>query len=225
MRRHPRTALALLATISLLVGACGDDPEQAQPADGETPDVQITPTTGEDLLPDEDSPSPETPGTPGTPETPEAEETGEPPEPGQSTAAKFEVEGRGTDPAEGRVLPVILLATSPEEGAAAAGASPAPGAAGPLQEWDQYGERAVVAVLGGSQPDTAHRVIVKAVDVVKNGTVLLVSGVIDRKQGVASQVITIPWVVLSVPAEAADTVTRCTLALEGATTTFTTSCP
>jgi hypothetical protein len=235
MRSQPRSLfrssqkkalLALLATISLLSGACGGNGEQAQPGgDTGSPDVQVTPTPGsEDLLPGEGSPTAETPETPETDETPPTKDPGTPPPPGKTTEAEFEVEGRGTDPSEGQDLPVILLATSPEEGAAAAGASPAPGAAGPLQQWDQYGERAVVAVLGGSQPDPAHRVVVRGVDFIKNGTVLLVSGTIVRKEGPASQVISIPWVVLSVPAEAADTVTKCTIALEGASP-FTTACP
>jgi hypothetical protein len=227
MRRHPRSLalLALLAAVSLLSGACGGDGEQAQPAgDTGSPDVQVTPTPGsEDLLPGEGSPTAETPETPETDEPP-TENPGTPPPPGKTTEAEFEVEGRGTDPSEGQDLPVVLLATSPEEGAAAAGASPAPGAAGPLQQWDEYGERAVVAVLGGSQPDPAHRVVVRGVDFIRNGTVLLVSGTIVRKGGPASQVISIPWVVLSVPAEAADTVTKCTIALEGASP-FTTACP
>jgi hypothetical protein len=235
MRHHPRppfrasqkqALLALLAAISLLSGACGGDGEQAQPAgDTGSPDVQVSPTPGsEDLLPGEGSPTAETPETPETDETPPTEDPGTPPPPGKRTAVEPEIEGRGTDPAEGRVLPVVLLATNAGEGAAVAGASPAPGAGERVGQWDEYGERAVVAVLGGSQPDSAHRVVVRSVNFIKNGTVLLVSGVIDRKEGPASQVISIPWVVLSVPAESADTVTTCTLALEGATP-FTTACP
>jgi hypothetical protein len=226
MRHHPRSLalLALLAAISLLSGACGGDGEQAQPAgDTGSPDVQVSPTPGsEDLLPGEGTPTAETPETPETDETPPTD--GTPPPPGKGTAVEPEIEGRGTDPAEGRVLPVVFLATSAGEGAAVAEASPAPGAGELVGQWDEYGERAAVAVLGGSQPDSAHRVVVRSVGFIKNGTVLLVSGVIDRKEGPASQVISIPWVVLSVPAESADTVTKCTLALEGATP-FTTACP
>lgn len=217
-----KVVLALLAAVSLLATGCGGDDDQAQPTGDTGADVQITPTPGaEDLLPDDGSPPEGTPGTGGTPPT---EDPGVPPEPGEPTATEFEVQGRGTDASDGQHLPVVLLATTPQEGAAAAAASPAPGAAEPLRQWDEYGERAVVAVLGGSQADSAHRVVVRTVNFIKNGTVLLVSGTIVRRKGPASQVISIPWVVLSVPAESADTVTKCTLALEGATP-FTTACP
>ncbi|HEV3474309.1 MAG TPA: hypothetical protein VG602_02975 [Actinomycetota bacterium] len=205
---------------ALLAVSCGGDEQEANPP---TATDAASPSPGGNIL-EPDSPATPSPGTPEgeTPTTPE--ETGETPKPGEKTEPRYEVVGRGADSASERVLPRVLLATSPGQGAATGEASPAPGAGARIRAWDEYGERAVVAVLGGSQPDSAYRVLVRSVDVIKNGTILLVSGTIDRKKGPASQVITIPWVILSVDAEAVDTVERCTVALEGATP-FTTECP
>jgi hypothetical protein len=220
-RIGPKKALAALCTaVALLGSSCGGD-DEAQPTGQNAP---ASPSPGASGLFDPETPAAPSPGgeTPATPGTPE--DTGEPPQEGKSTEADVDIVGRGTDPVNERFTPRVVLATNPTEGAAAAEATPAAGAATLLREWDEYGEHAVVAVLGGSQPDSAYRLLVRRLNFLNNGSLLLASGVIDRKQGTASQVISMPWVVLRVDAQDVDTVTKCTIALEGATP-FSTPCP
>lgn len=213
----------MLTALSMVGTACGGD--EAEP--GVVGDqAQVSPSPGvEGLLDDEPTPSPGGDETPAAEEAVPGEPEGEPPPPGQATATDFEVVAQGTDPAEGRFLPTVLLARTPEQGAAAAAASPAPGAAEVIRDWNQYQQRAVVAVLGGSQPDPAHSVTVQDVNVVEAGTWLLAFGRIGREKGPAAQVISVPWVVLALPAADVDVVTRCTISLEAATTPFTNPCP
>jgi hypothetical protein len=221
-RRGPTmTLLALLMGVSLLGTACGgDEAEPTAGGDGQVVDVSPSPGT-EGLLDDEATPSPGT-ETPEPAEEPTEE--GTPPPPGEPTSAGYEVEGQGTDPTNDQFLPTVLLATNPTEGAAVADASPAPGAAALVRDWNQYAQRSLVVVLGGSQPDPSYRVLIRAVNVIKGGTLLLAFGKLARERDAAAAVVSVPWIVLSIDAEAADTVTKCTLSLK-AVTPFTTDCP
>jgi hypothetical protein len=209
----------LIAFLLLASGCGGDEPEPTGGSDGQAVDVSPSPGT-EGLLDDEATPSP---GAETTEPIEEPTEEGTPPPPGEPTSAGYEVEGRGTDPTNDQFLPTILLATNPTEGAAVADASPAPGAAAVVRDWNQYGQRALVVVLGGSQPDPSYRVEIRAVNVIKGGTLLLAFGKLAREGDAAASVISVPWIVLSIDAEAVDTVTKCTLSLK-AVTPFTTDC-
>lgn len=210
-------SLVLAAALSLLASGCGGGTEESG---GTSPGSSPSPGT-EGLLDGPMAP-PGAPGDGGTEPGP-GQDPGEPPAPGEPTSAEFEIAARGTEPVEDRYTPAVLLARTAQEGAAAADASPAPGAAAVLRDWDDYDRRALVAVLGGSQPDAAHRLRVRAVNVVRNGTLLLASGKIVRLEGPAAQVISIPWMVLALDPQATDTLERCTVSLEGATP-FTTAC-
>lgn len=217
--------LALLTAVSLVGASCGGDEEARTPAAGEAP---ASPSPGLPFPVDEEpTPAGEGGGAGGggaAGTQPAPEETGVPPPPGEAAATEFEVVVRGTDPVAEQAFPQVLLATNPEEGAAAASASPAAGAAEIIRDWDQYGERSVVAVLGGSQPDPTHRVTVRDVNILKNGSWLLAFGRISRDPKPAAQVISVPWVILSFDAEETDVVTECTIALEGAQP-FSNPCP
>ena len=128
------------------------------------------------------------------------------------------------EPVEGSFAPELLVARNPEEGARAADRSPVPGPATVLREWDEYGKRALVVVLGGSQPDSSYRVVLSSIGFIREGTALLAGGRIGQSGEAAASVISTPWIVVSVNAGAADVVSRCILALAGQDTRST-SCP
>lgn len=200
-----RKLLSLVAVLSFLGGACGPSADRGEPAAGGG-------ATATEPAPIE-SPTPA--GQPGASPTPEEGEPGDEggggPAPGETTRVQFAREGRGTDPVAEDTEPTILVARTEEEGAAAANATRAPGAAQVLRGWDQYGKRALIVVLGGSQPDTGYRVSVDTADIIKDGTQLLVTGSIRRGKKPAAATISVPWVALSVDAPAAARVSGCTL--------------
>jgi hypothetical protein len=211
--------LALLSAFFLLATGCGGDEGESAAQDGDQP-VGVTPSPGIPPLSPEETP----PGGEATEPAEEPADQGTPPSPGEPAAAAYEVEDQGTDPSQDQSLPTVLLATNPTEAAAAADASAAPGAAAVLRDWNQFGQRSVLVVLGGSQPDSSYRVLIRAVNVIKGGTLLLAFGKLAREGEAAAAVVSVPWIALSIDAEAVDTVTQCTLSLK-AVTPFTNDCP
>lgn len=134
--------------------------------------------------------------------------------PGESTAISTEVEGRGTDPTEQVVRPRMLLVRNRNAGRRAAENAPTEGAADILRGWDRYADRALIAVYGGAQPDSGHRIRLDDVSVTGGGEMVTVFGAIVRREP-AAEVISLPWMVLSVPANLVAVAERCILAFEG----------
>lgn len=175
-----------------------------------------------------DSPGPDEP-IPGSP-SPGAAQGGEddnqpPPEvepsplpPGESTSVTIEVVGEETEPAEGIARPAVILVRNERAGRAAAEAAPAAGAADVLRSWDRYGERALLVVYGGAQPDAGHAVRVDDVSITRGGRHLAVFGAIVKGEGAAAQVVSIPWVALSIDAGAVALARKCFLTFEGQNT-------
>lgn len=132
---------------------------------------------------------------------------------GDGGGVAYEVEARGTEPAGPVVEASVAVASDAAEGRSSAARAPVEGAAEILRSWERWGERALVAVYGGTQPDAGYRLRIDDVSIAE--TELIVSGTMLRDEP-AAQVLSIPWAVVSVEADAAAAVERCTLALEGA---------
>ena len=138
---------------------------------------------------------------------------------GESTAISTEVLGRDTDPTDDVSRPRMVLVRNRNRGQQAAQNAPVEGAAEILREWDRYRERALIVVYGGAQPDAGHRIRLADVSVTRAGRNVTVFGAIIRRGGNAAQVISMPWMVLSVPAGLVALAERCGLAFEGQTPT------
>jgi len=138
---------------------------------------------------------------------------------GGSTAIETEIVGRGTDPTEDISRPRMVLIRNRNRGQQAAEGAPVEGAAEILRGWDRYAQQALIAVYGGAQPDSGHRIRVSDVSVTKAGKTVTVFGAIVRRGDAAAQVISMPWAVVSVPAGLVALAERCGLALEGQTPT------
>jgi len=138
---------------------------------------------------------------------------------GESTAIETETLGRGTDPTDDVSRPRVVLVRNRNRGQQAAQNAPVEGAAEILRGWDRYAQEALIVVYGGAQPDSGHRIRLGDVSVTKGGKDITVFGAIVRRGEAAAQVISMPWVVLSVPAGLVALAERCGLAFEGQTPT------
>lgn len=137
---------------------------------------------------------------------------------GESTTISVETLGQDTEPAEEISEPQVVLVRNESAGRAAAEAAPVPGAAQLLASWNRYAERALIAVYGGAQPDAGYTLVVDDVSVTRGGRHLAVFGAIRRGGGNAAQVVSTPWVVLSVPAGSVALAKKCFLTFEGQNT-------
>jgi hypothetical protein len=136
------------------------------------------------------------------------------PAPGEQAPLEFQVEATGTDSTVEYPRPSALLARTTTEGDRAARRAVAPGASSGLRAWDEYPRRSLIAVLAGAQPDAGYEIVVADVFLEEEGRTLRVTGRIQRPEGFFAQVISIPWVLLSVDPSVVSLVDRCILALE-----------
>lgn len=134
---------------------------------------------------------------------------------GESTAIEAKVVDRGTDPTEEFAGPRLLLVRNREAGQQAADAAPVDGAAEAIRSWDRYAQRALIAVYGASQPDSGYRINLGDVSVTKRGRTLTVFAEVVQRGEAAAQVVSMPWMVLSVPAGFVALAERCIMAFQG----------
>lgn len=135
-----------------------------------------------------------------------------PPEGGTLTVSP-KVEARGADPDEGFSRPTMLLVRNESAEGKAASRSPSPRAADEIRGWSAYGQRAIIAVFGGAQPDAGHSIRVDGAQVTKKGRDLTVFVAIEASDGAAAQVVSVPWAVVSVPAGEVANVRNCFVVL------------
>lgn len=136
------------------------------------------------------------------------------PAPGEQAPVDLPVEAAATAAPVAYPRPGALLARTTTEGDRAARRAAAPGASSGLRAWDEYPRRSLIAVLAGAQPDAGYEIVVADVFLEEEGRTLRVTGRIERPEGFFAQVISIPWVLLSVDPLVVSLVDRCILALE-----------
>ena len=134
--------------------------------------------------------------------------------PSAAPSPDFEVEASDTEPAGPVVQPSLVLVRDARTAEAAAANAPAEGAAEVLRSWEAFGERALIAVYGGTVPDAGHSVRIEGVALDDDGRHLTVSGTLVADDP-AIQVVSIAWAVISVDADLVARAELCALALEG----------
>ena len=213
-----RRLLALLAMFALLAAACSGEPSATggnDPVGQETQDG-VDGEDGNGGNGDDGNGGGEDDGVtvPGNSPPPEVQPSL--PGPGEPTAIEFEVLRSGIDPQEGDLSrPGMRLVRNAEAAETAASGSPAAGAAEAIRSWSEYTQRAVIAVYGGAQPDSGYAIRVTDVTVTEGGEVISVFAKLRVREGAASQVISVPWTVVTIEAGAAVLAVRCVLVPEG----------
>ncbi len=191
-------SLTLLSGCSPNGPTPGGNPGATNPTQGSSGSTETIPPNSASPTP---LPSPSDPGAGG----------------GKTSKVGLKREAAGSDPSNQTApeRPLVLLARTPEE-AATVGQQAPPGARAFLSGWGDFAHRALIAVIGGAQPDTSYRVRVDQVSIFKGAKILQVTGAIVTKgQGTAQT--TTPWTILSVNLPTTLLVKRCDLAFEGQT--------
>ncbi|MGH2739624.1 MAG: hypothetical protein ACRDH6_03955 [Actinomycetota bacterium] len=137
------------------------------------------------------------------------------PQPGATAELSFEEEASGSDPTVEYPRPRVLLARTPSEGQRAARHTGVPGASAGLRFWDAYPRRSLVAIIGGAQPDSGYQLQIERLRVSDEGETLEVIARVEREDGFFSQVISVPWRIVSVAPAVVAVAERCVLTLEG----------
>lgn len=136
------------------------------------------------------------------------------PPPGATAVLTFEEEASGSDATVEYPRPKVLLARTPAEGERAARRTGTPGASAGLRFWGSYGRRALIAVIGGAQPDPGYRLTIVRIRISEEGEALEIVARVEREEGFFAQVISVPWRILSVEPAAVALAERCVLTLE-----------